>query len=440
MGTGRLDTAVVFGSRVAALVLGVAVQSILAWLLGPGGRGAYAVCLLYGTVLAAVFSFGLDRAGQYYVASGRMSLAVGVRATALALLASSLVGMVVGRLLMESGAEFFDRAPREAFYLSLVLIPVVMFHNAFVALLVGLRRLGQMAVASITNVAMQLVGVLVLVPVAGMGVRGALSAAIVAGAGSAVVSWRFLARNGAAAPGRVGLGEIRRLVSYGIRYFVAKLSSVLEFRTGVMVLAFLVPATEIGLFAAASSLLLRVTLVPDAVSTALVSRVAGDDKGHPALVARAARVTVLIVGPTILALALLGGPIVTVLLSPRFVPSVPLVRIMAVGVFVRAATKVLTTYFVGTGRPAICSWAVGVGTVVNVAGILLFLPVVGLRGAAWAMTLGYLVSGAVFALAFRRASGLGLREAWAIRREDLAALADISRSFLQKVGAAFRAC
>ena len=75
--------------------------------------------------------------------------------------------------------------------------------------------------------------------------------------------------------------------------------------------------------------------------------------------------------------------------------------------------------------------AVGLATVVNLGVLLLLLPVMGLPGAAWAMTTGYVVSTLVLAIAFRRASGMGFTETWLPRREDASFLLDVVRSSMR---------
>ncbi|MCK4512363.1 hypothetical protein KAW64_11520, partial [bacterium] len=64
---------------------------------------------------------------------------------------------------------------------------------------------------------------------------------------------------------------------------------------------------------------------------------------------------------------------------------------------------------------------------------LWLLPVIGLRGAAWAMTTGYLVNAVILVVSFRRATGQPIRETWALRREDFALLRDVPR-YLRQAG------
>jgi len=422
---GTKDTAIALSSRVAVLLFGIAIQSALAWLLGPDGRGSYAVCLLFGTLLGVVFTFGVDRAGQYFVASRKMEKAEGISSSLLLLLMGSAVGIAVGRALMLTGMDFFNKADHSSFLISLAIVPFVGLNNAFVLYFIGLRRFKWMAVVEVVNIAAHLVLTLVLVLGFGMGVNGALLAIVAAGVTSSGVSVALLRREGALRVVRRTPGAYGRLLSYGARFFVAKLSNVFHFRIGTMILAFFVEPSAIGLFAAASALVMRITIVPKSVETALFSRVAGHSKGRPELVAQAARLSAMTAGVALVLLALVARPLVRVVLSPSFLPAVALVWVIIPGIFLRASTMVMAAYFMGTDRPAVCSFSVGLGTLANLVLLLLLLPVMGLSGAAWAMTGGYLVSSLILVLAFARASGQGFRETWLPTREDVRLLREL---------------
>ena len=157
---------------------------------------------------------------------------------------------------------------------------------------------------------------------------------------------------------------------------------------------------------------------------AVLPRVAGDKRGRPELVAQLSRLTLIAAGVALLLLIALRRPIVSIFLSTDFLPALPLIWIIAPGMLLRAGSKILTPYFMGTGRPAICSWAVAIGMVINVGALLTLLPRIGLPGAAWAMSLGYVGSSLVLAVAFTKASGLSVGEIWMIRRSDLVTLGE----------------
>ncbi len=84
---GGKETLIVFATQLWTLAVGLGTQSVLAWMLGPAGRGEYAVCMLFGGIFGVIFTFGTDRAAQYFVMSKEQSLS---HAGSVAIIAASL--------------------------------------------------------------------------------------------------------------------------------------------------------------------------------------------------------------------------------------------------------------------------------------------------------------------------------------------------------------
>ena len=59
--TGGQDVAIAFAARLGLAVFTLLIQGILAWLLLPEGRGSYAVCVVFGTVLGLLFTPGVEQ-------------------------------------------------------------------------------------------------------------------------------------------------------------------------------------------------------------------------------------------------------------------------------------------------------------------------------------------------------------------------------------------
>lgn len=436
IGSGARDTAITFFTRLSVMAASLGIQSALAWLLGPAGRGSYAVCILFAMMLGVVFALSVDRAGQYLVASGRAQVVDGILVTLAVGLAGSALGVAVGYVLIRSGAEFFTKATALSFKLSLVLVPLNILSESLVFLLIGIRRFAWMSRIVVVRVITHLGATLVLVWGLNLGVDGALVALMVGNAVSIAVGLSFLRSQYGLAPKRLRGRDFAALLSFGVRYWIANLGSQVNFRIGTVVLAWFVTTPEIGIFAAASGLVARVLMIPDAIERALLPRVASDPQGRPELVARVARLSLLVCGLLLVIVVIVSRPLVVVLFSRNFLPAVPLIGIISLGIFLRSGSKVLMPYFMGVDRPSVCSWAVGLATVVNLGVLLLLLPVMGLPGAAWAMTTGYVVSTLVLAIAFRRASGIGLTETWLPRREDAVFLLDLVRGSTRRSHAA----
>jgi O-antigen/teichoic acid export membrane protein len=432
MGSGARDTAITFFTRLAVLAASLGIQSALAWLLGPSGRGSYAVCILFAMLLGVVFTLSMNSAGQYFVASGRIPTSDCIVATLFTVFVGSVVGVAVGYLLIGSGAEFFTKASTFSFRFSLILVPLNVLSDSLLLLFMGMRRFGRMSRIAVTRVLVHLGATLVLVWGFRLGVPGALAALMLGNFAAVILGVSFLRRGFDFSAARLNLAHCSLMLSYGARYWVANLSNHVNFRIGTIMLAWFVSSAEIGLFEAASGLVARVLMVPDAIEGALLPRVASDPRGRPELVARVARMSLAVCGLILAVLVIASRPLVVVLFSRSFLPVVPLIGIIALGILLRSGSKVLMPYFMGINRPAVCSWAVGLATTVNLGALLILLPTRGLPGAAWAMTGGYVVSTLILAVAFRRASGMGFAETWWPRREDVSFLLNLVKDSMRK--------
>jgi len=404
------------------------IQSALAWLLGPAGRGSYAVCILFAMMLGVVFALSVDRAGQYLVASGRAQVVDGVLVTLSVGLAGSALGVAAGYVLIHSGAEFFTKATALSFKLSLILVPLNVLSESLIFLLMGIRRFAWMSRIAVIRVITHLAATLVLVWGLDLGVNGALVALMVGNAVSIAVGLGFLRSQYGLAPRRLRGRDFTALLSFGVRYWIANLGSQMNFRIGTVVLAWFVTTPEIGIFAAAASLVSRILLIPDAIEAALLPRVARDPRGRTELVAQVARLSLIVCGVLLAVLVIVSRPLVALLFSRDFLPAVPLIWMIAVGMLVHAGSKVLVAYFMGINRPAVCSWAVVSAVLANFGALMILLPAIGLPGAAWAMSIGYLVRTIVLVLSFRAVTRRGFRETWLPRRADIALLKDLARS------------
>lgn len=433
MASGVRDISVVFGSRISLLFFGLASQSCLAWVLGPAERGAYAVCMLFSTLLALFFVVGCDIASVYFVSSKRFSISEGIAHTVVYGGIGSGMAVIAGLVIMQLPISFLDKATPGAFYLALVSIPFSLFAFIFVRLLTALHQFGWFAIISVLAAAVQLLLTALFVWFFKLGVKGALAAIIISNTITIIVTLVFFYQQCGLTWIRPSLKSLLGMFHYGARYYVGKIGNNINFQIGTMVLALFSSKIEIGLFAVASQVVVRTMLVPDALTVVLMPKVARDKTGKKELVAQCARLVAVVSTVLMLILAVFAKPIVSILFSPAFLPVATLVRILAVGVVVRSACKIFVPYLLGTDRPGIASISTIVGATTNLGVLWWLLPALGLPGAAIAMVAGYFAGSILLTLGFSRLSGLGLREIWQFKRADFELVANAVKSVHRKI-------
>ena len=349
--TGAKEVGVVLVTKVGLILGGLAVQSLLAYTLLPEGRGAYAVCVMFGSLFGALFSPGADRGIQYYLMSKRISVSEGVWVALFICLIGSAIAVAIAVPLIFSHISFFQKADKSAFFLSLPLIPVTAFSTSVQLQLAGLRRFARLALFSILQTATNLLMLVVFVWGLHLRVEGALLAASVSHGVMIVLMINDLCRAYGLTAVIPPLTVLRRIVRYGLEYHIARMGQVVDLQIGTLFLSMVAGRAEIGIFAVASALLTRVFIISDAVSSVVLPRVALEHGGRPELVAFCGRVTSWLTGVVLVVLCAISEPLTRLVLSEAFLPAASLIWIMAPGVFVYSGTSVLMAYFRGVNRP-----------------------------------------------------------------------------------------
>ncbi len=424
--TGGQDVSVLFATLGGMAALNLLIQGLLAYMLLPEGRGAYAVCIVFGTLLGLLLTPGAAQGAQYFVAARLISVSQGVSSALIISLVGGGLAAALALPLIYSDVPFFQKAETHTFLLALILVPLTVISVALDHQLVAQRRFRRLAVFSMLRVMANAFTILALVWGLGLGVDGAVMAFAAGHCVMIVACLLDLRRHCGLAfeiPGRL---HFTRILGYGLKYYVARVGNAIEPHIGIVVLGLISSQAEIGLFSAASALMLGFVLISNSVGIALLPRIAGLERAD--LVALCLRLVCMATAFALLAFLALSTPLVHLLLSDAFLPAVPLLWILAPGLLAYAVSRIFMTHFKGANLPDVCSWAVFLGVCVNLGALLLLYPKLGVEAAAWAMTMGMLCSFFFLAIVFHRVTRMGWPSVWLPRRSDASFLWAAGRS------------
>lgn len=416
------EMAILLASRGMVLLLGLLSQSLLAYTLMPEGRGAYAICVLFGDLAGVLVTLGAGRGAQYFVMTERLSVSQGLSVVFVFCLVGSAVAIIAALPLIHSGLRFFHNADASALHAAILLIPTSALAFAAVLQLEGLRRFGRLAGFSLLRGAVAAAAIVVLVPGLGLGVLGAVLALALGHLTMLAVCLADLKRHCGLVPKLPSRAGMLAVLRYGLREYPARIGQAIESRVGTLLLGLVAGRADIGLFAAGNALITRVNFVQAAVTAYLLPRTAGEEAGRPELAAFCARAAWWTVGGMLLLWFAASTHLVPLLLSDAFRPVARLTWIMSIGVLAYAGAEIFAAYFRGTNRPQVFSFAMWLGFAVNVALFFALYPVWGLQGAAWSLSGGLLCCSLVLWTAFHKATGLPPSATLLLRRSDLAHL------------------
>ena len=408
---------VMFAALAGMAALSLAVQGMLAYMLLPEGRGAYAVCIVFGTMLGLLFAPGAAQGAQYFVAARRISVSQGVSSILIIGLVGGGIGAVLALPLIYSDLTFFQNADTNTFLLTLLLTPLTAISVALDHQLVAQRRFMRLALFSILRAGAHMLAILFLVRLMGFGVNGAIIALAVNHCVLTAACLLDLRRHCGLVFEMPGRSSLAGILGYGLKYYIARIGSAVEAQIGVVVLGLIAGKAEVGLFAAAMSLMLGFLLISNSVGNALFPRVAGSIE-RSELVARCVRLVCAATAGCLIVMLAFSAPLVRLLLSEAFLPALPLFWILAPGIVAYAGAGIFMTHFKGVNLPHVCSWAVFLGLCGNVCAFLLLYPRLGMEAAAWATTCGLAANCLFLSIVFHRTTGTTWHLIWLPRRSD----------------------
>ena len=149
------DFGITLSSKIAVVLISIGIQSSLAWILGPSGRGSYAVCIIFASLLSLIFVIGYDIAVTYFVASKKISISEGIIYSFLYGGIGSALAIFAGLIAMTFPLAFFSKASTQSFHLSLISIPISLFSYTFLQLFTAIQQFGWYAILIMTNAVTQ---------------------------------------------------------------------------------------------------------------------------------------------------------------------------------------------------------------------------------------------------------------------------------------------
>lgn len=407
-GTFARGTTVTFSSGVLGLLIGAGTSVILARVLGPEGRGIYALAALLPSLIVTFGNLGIGPATVYYVARGEFRrqeilgtnvlLSVGVGGV------GALAGLVVALFFRET---VFPGVPPGYLLLALVLVPLEVFFSYVTYVLLGAQRITEFNYIHIV----QSILFLGFVALALLGLRAGVTGAIFAG----LLTWLivdavvFLQAKKVAGGVKFTLNTayLKRGTKYGVQVHLSNILWFLNQRVDMfLVNGFLGPAA-VGLYSVGVGLVEKLWMISQAASTVLFPRVAAetDEQRRREFTPLVARTVLWTTGLGALTLALLSRWIVLLLYSEAFLPAVGALQALLAGIVALSAGRVLSNDIAGRGFPGLNIYTGVAAVATNIALNLLWIPRYGIAGAAWASTVSYTVSFLGALLFYCRLSG-----------------------------------
>lgn len=399
------------GATDAILVVLSACSGILmARLLGPTGRGEFAVAILWPSVIAALGTLGVrealtyERARAFYPAS----VLVGTALMLAALQSILLIGFGVLLIPWLTRAQSLDVT--RASLMFVLFIPTNLVTHYALGLLQGGLEIPVFNALRLVVSVVHLGAVLVLWALGLVTVWNVTLGLLIANACAALATLTaILVKCGVRWV--LDFHVLRHIFAYGLRNHVGSISSMLNQRVDQMLMAVLITPEQLGWYVIAVNVSNLARLPSGAFATLAFPRVAagGPDEQRrlTGLYSRLNATATLGLG---LVLVLLIPVLVPLVYGQAYTPSVLPAEILALATVFMAIGQAWAGSLRGLGRPSEPARAEVISLLATVVGLALLLIPLGILGAALTSLVAYLMASAYMFLRLRQLLSVSLRD------------------------------
>jgi O-antigen/teichoic acid export membrane protein len=418
------------------LIAGGALSIVLARTIGPSGTGHFALLLTLTSIAGMFVSLGLTSGITYEVSRRHWSVREVFRTSYLAALVLGLIGCLGGlAVFVLTRSSVFEGVGIGLMVVALVSLPPLLAYQFADAIMLARERYEGYAALEISHSAtLLLVGAGLAIPFGLTGAVIGLPAAALVGAVTGVLLLTREARRDTVVDQG---GSLARALRFGLQSWGANLLQQINYRFDILILGGFATARDVGVYSVALTLTSIAWVLPQGLGTVLFPRVASLDESavigevsaneSDAALAKAVRHSVLLTLPAALLICALLLVAVPLLYGGKFAETTQLGFVLLPGVLMLGIAKVLSSAISGRGFPRYSLYISTISVPLTLALYFTLIPLYDEWGAAIASSISYGLA-AVLALGFfRRATDIGLREAFVPRAEDIADYGGLAR-------------
>ena len=423
-------------TRLVVAVLALISSILLARLLGPEGRGLFALIQLLPELILTFGLLGFDQAYAVYAGlepERRQTL----------LWQSVIISIIVGGIASISsscfiifGAPGFESLIHGVLWLyilPLVIIPVRMIITYWQAILRGMNQILLINAIELGSKMFSVLFIILIVGLLELNVAGVVSIDVAISLGT-IIFLLFIFRS-MNVWGKPSFDWVlwKKVGRFSLPVYLGTVMSYFNYRIDQLFVAIMLPPAKLAFYVLAVSLAEQMWILTGAVNTALLPHLTNSKKRDPVLCATIARHVMVWTGIACCLLFLLAKVLVQLMYSNDFIETVAPLQWLLPGVFTLSIGKVLVSELLIREKAQVTIWIAIIAAFINITGNLLLIPYMGISGAALASTISYTLVSILVIWLFVRETGVPARMLIP-QRGDLLAYSFIWRRFTKFSG------
>ncbi len=386
---------------------------------GAHGRGIYTLASSVANLASMITALGISWAGIYYIGKRLFPLpdVASTLLTVSTVAAGVAIAGVAAAYLLFQHSYFHELTTTQAFIM-LALTALFQMTTASASIVLGMNRPVQFAALSLTQ---WFVAFVIQVALAAAGSLTATSALVALAIGTAISSAIGLVLVRREVPLRLGVDMkiLRSFLNFGIRGYAANLLMFLNYRLDSLIVNGLSGVVSLGYYSIATSMAETIWYGANGFALMMFPHVSSLEKKEanritPVVCRNAVFIT--LIGAVVM--FVVSRQLILFVFGPGMIPALHPLWLLLPGIVTLTASKVISSYLGGIGKPTYSSFVAAGTVVLTIALDLLLIPRYGISGAAAASSIVYTCTAVASVAIFRYESGAGVLETLVVRPHD----------------------
>jgi len=386
----------IFSRQVVVGLLQLATVVIIARVLGPEGNGQYAVALLLPTMLATLLNLGISPANVYFLGAAKVGTVTVFRAICWLSLTIFTAGLLSGAVCITFfGKELFPNVPAVLLWIALAVFPFALFQALLSSIFQGLQKFNVFNLILLIQPTVTLVFVLMIALIGIPRIKIMLGAYLIGFVAAAGIGFAVLKREVSTQPSAPHRrGYIKEAVNFGYKAHLSNILAFVNYRADIFLVNFIISPAAAGLYVVAVQIVERLWLLSQAVSTVLLPRLSELSRDEQLrrqvtpIICRGV-ISVTLFGAVVL--GIFSYPLLIILFGDNYVVALVPILLLLPGIVALSGFRVLANDIAARGRPELNMYFSLMVVVANVIGNIVLVPMYGLRGAAAATSIAYIL-------------------------------------------------
>jgi O-antigen/teichoic acid export membrane protein len=428
------------GVNVLSLFMGFVTSILTARILGPEGKGQFAIFLASIQLFTLLFSLGLQASITYYVSKNKHEISQ-VASTFLffGFIATIAFFGLVRAMYFYGPSGFFLPLKYDVFGFQLLLTAnffMQLVFNFFTALLSGKIQFGKVNRTFFISVMLTLAIYIVLYVVHSRNILKVTVAdafavnLLITTISVLIVLFYYFRMGGKLSFNFLNWKNSKPFFLFGGIIFIANVAQFLNYRLAYWIVLYYAGEANLGIYAVAFTLGQMIWLMPNSIATVLFPYISrGDNQKNAESTKKISRVVLFISIILGLALAVLSRIFIPMLYGEQFTYAVKILIILLFGIIPACSLAVIAPFFSGNNMVRINMFASLMGLVITVGLGFLLIPSIGLDGAAIGGAISYLATTVFVIWVFTKYTDSNLMDILVIKKEDITDAIGYFRSY-----------